>query len=52
MAAGGWGQVAARGVVAAGFGQPVLLLDEPTSHLDQATAGAVLEAVLEHARAL
>jgi len=28
----------------------VLVLDEPTSHLDQATAGAVLEAVLEHAR--
>ena len=31
-------------------GRPVLVLDEPTSHLDQATAGAVLEAVLEHAR--
>lgn len=28
----------------------VLVLDEPTSHLGQATAGAVLEAVLEHAR--
>jgi ATP-binding cassette, subfamily C, bacterial CydCD len=31
-------------------GRPVLVLDEPTSHLDQATAGAVLEALLEHAR--
>jgi ATP-binding cassette, subfamily C, bacterial CydCD len=31
-------------------GRPVLVLDEPTSHLDQATAAAVLEAVLEHAR--
>src|ERR1700750_1708638 len=31
-------------------GRPVLVLDEPTSHLDQATAEAVLEAVLEHAR--
>jgi ABC-type transport system involved in cytochrome bd biosynthesis fused ATPase/permease subunit len=31
-------------------GRPVLVLDEPTSHLDQATAGAVLEAVMEHAR--
>ena len=31
-------------------GRPVLVLDEPTSHLDQATAAAVLDAVLEHAR--
>jgi ATP-binding cassette, subfamily C, bacterial CydC len=31
-------------------GRPVLVLDEPTNHLDQATAEAVLEAVLEHAR--
>jgi thiol reductant ABC exporter CydC subunit len=29
--------------------RPVLLLDEPTSHLDAATAGAVLGAVLERA---
>jgi ABC-type transport system involved in cytochrome bd biosynthesis fused ATPase/permease subunit len=30
--------------------RPVLLLDEPTSHLDAATADKVLEAVLERAR--
>ncbi|HEX6525936.1 MAG TPA: thiol reductant ABC exporter subunit CydC [Streptosporangiaceae bacterium] len=30
--------------------RPVLLLDEPTSHLDAAAAGAVLETVLERAR--
>lgn len=29
--------------------RPILLLDEPTSHLDAATARAVLETVLEHA---
>jgi ATP-binding cassette subfamily C protein CydCD len=29
--------------------RPVLLLDEPTSHLDAATAEAVLQAVLEYA---
>jgi ATP-binding cassette, subfamily C, bacterial CydCD len=29
--------------------RPVLLLDEPTSHLDAATADAVLRAVLDHA---
>jgi ABC-type transport system involved in cytochrome bd biosynthesis fused ATPase/permease subunit len=29
--------------------RPVLLLDEPTSHLDPAAAGAVLETVLEQA---
>jgi ATP-binding cassette subfamily C protein CydCD len=29
--------------------RPVLLLDEPTGHLDPAAAGAVLETVLEHA---
>jgi ABC-type transport system involved in cytochrome bd biosynthesis fused ATPase/permease subunit len=29
--------------------RPVLLLDEPTGHLDQAAADAVLETVLEHA---
>ena len=28
---------------------PVLLVDEPTSHLDAATAGAVLSTVLEYA---
>jgi ATP-binding cassette, subfamily C, bacterial CydCD len=31
-------------------GRPVLLLDEPTSHLDAATADATLTAVLERAR--
>ena len=30
--------------------RPAPALDEPTSHLDQATAGAALEAVLEHAQ--
>ena len=30
-------------------GRPVLLLDEPTRHLDAATAGAVLAAVLDQA---
>jgi ABC-type transport system involved in cytochrome bd biosynthesis fused ATPase/permease subunit len=29
--------------------RPVLLLDEPTGHLDAAAAYAVLETVLEHA---
>jgi ATP-binding cassette subfamily C protein CydCD len=28
--------------------RPVLILDEPTSHLDEATADAVLKAVVEH----